>query len=337
MDLDAPVILLAHGDGGALTYELLQHLFLKYFQSEKLSSLPDAALLEAPAGRLAVTTDSFVVDPLFFPGGDIGKLAVYGTVNDLAVSGARPLYLTVSFLIEEGLPLETLERVVASMALAAKEAGVQVVAGDTKVVERGHLDKLFLNTTGLGMVPAGLDLGYHRLKASDKIMVNGPLGNHGLAVLSKREGFGFGEQIKSDCASLAGITQKLCTKVRGVKLMRDLTRGGLATCAKEIALASGKDFYLEEEAVPVEKEVRGAAEMLGLDPLYLANEGKFLAVVSPEEAANAVEILKEDPLGKEARIIGEVKEGRGNVYLHTALGGSKFLDLLVGAPLPRIC
>ncbi|MDI6631371.1 MAG: hydrogenase expression/formation protein HypE [Bacillota bacterium] len=330
-------ILLAHGDGGALTHELVTGLFLRHFPSRALKSLTDAATLTVAGGRLAVSTDSFVVSPLFFPGGDIGKLAVCGTVNDLAVSGAKPLYLTASFLIEEGLPLAELERVVASMAGACAEAGVEVVAGDTKVVGRGNLDQLFINTTGVGVIPEGVELGYTRIAPGDRILVNGGIGEHGMAILALREGFGFAGQIASDCAALNGITGALLEKVKGVKLMRDLTRGGLATAAKEIALAAGCDIYIEEANVPVKPVVRGAAELLGLDPLYLANEGKFMAVVAPEAAEEALAVLRAHPLGKDASVIGEVCAGRGNVYLRTAFGGTKFLDMLAGMPLPRIC
>ncbi|MEW5762537.1 MAG: hydrogenase expression/formation protein HypE [Bacillota bacterium] len=331
------LILLAHGDGGRLTHELVTALFLKHFGNEVLARLTDAAELHLDGGRVAVTTDSFVVNPPFFPGGDIGKLAVCGTVNDLAVSGAEPRYLTASFLIEEGLPLADLERVVASMAAACREAGVEIVAGDTKVVGRGQLDRIFINTTGVGYLPPGRDLGYHRLAPGDLVLVNGNLGDHGMAVLAQREGFGFGDQIVSDCAALNGIIGTLLREFSGVRMMRDLTRGGLATAAKEIAAAAGVDLWLEERAIPVGDATRGAAEMLGLDPLYLANEGKFLTVIAPEEAEEAVALMRAHPLGQNACVIGEVRAGKGNVYLKTALGGTKFLDMLAGAPLPRIC
>lgn len=331
------VILLAHGDGGALTRDLVERIFLRHFQSELLRPLSDAAVFSAEGGRMAFTTDSFVVDPLFFPGGDIGKLAVYGTVNDLAVSGARPLYLTASFIIEEGFPMAILDRIASSVALACRAAAVSIVAGDTKVVERGHLDKIFITTAGVGRVPEGVDLGYHRPAPGDKVILNGSIGNHGLAVLAQRESLGLDGQIDSDCAPLNKIIFKLLRKLKGVKIMRDLTRGGLATAVKEIAGAAGVDIWLDETTIPVDPVVRGATEMLGLDPLYLANEGKFMSVIDPAEAAAAVEIMKGDPLGRSAKVIGEVREGTGNVYLKTALGGAKILDLLAGTPLPRIC
>ncbi|MEW6173438.1 MAG: hydrogenase expression/formation protein HypE [Bacillota bacterium] len=331
------VVLLAHGDGGALTHELVTELFLRYFPNQTLKGLTDAAVFSVSGGRLAVSTDSFVVQPPFFPGGDIGKLAVCGTVNDLAVSGAKPLYLTASFLMEEGLALDDLERVVASMAATCAEAGVEIIAGDTKVVGRGNLDRIFINTTGFGVVPQAVDLGYSCIRPGDRVLINGAVGEHGMAVLAVREDFGFAGQIKSDCAALNGIIEKLLTGVRGVRLMRDLTRGGLATAVKEIAMGARCDIYITEAAVPVLPAVKGAAEILGLDPLYLANEGKFVAMVAEDAAEEALAVLQGHPLGKDARIIGEVGEGRGNVYLKTAYAGTKFLDMLAGAPLPRIC
>ncbi|SHI94893.1 hydrogenase expression/formation protein HypE [Desulfofundulus thermosubterraneus] len=335
--MENKLILLAHGDGGRLTHELVTGLFLKHFGNDILARLTDAAALQLDGGRIAITTDAFVINPPFFPGGDIGKLAVCGTVNDLAVSGAEPRYFTASFLIEEGFPLADLERVVASMARTCREAGVEIIAGDTKVVGRGQLDRIFINTTGLGCLPPDRDLGYHRITPGDLVLVNGNLGDHGMAVLARREGFGFEDQIVSDCAALNGIIGELLRALRGIKIMRDLTRGGMATAAKEIAAAAGVDIWLEEQAIPVGAATRGAAEMLGLDPLYLANEGKFMTVITPEEAEDAVALMRAHPLGRDACIIGEVRAGRGNVYLKTALGGTKFLDMLAGAPLPRIC
>ncbi len=332
------IILLAHGDGGVLTHELVRDLFLRYFSNQTLKGLTDAAVFTGPSGRVAVTTDSFVVNPLVFPGGDIGKLAVCGTVNDLAVSGARPLYLTAAFLLEEGLPIADLERFVASMAGTCKEAGVEIIAGDTKVVGRGSLDRIFINTAGVGIVPETLDLGYARLVPGDRVLINGPIGDHGMAVLTARENLNFAGQLESDCAPLNGIIAELLREIsREVKIMRDLTRGGLATAAKEIAVAAGCDIHLEEAAVPVRPAVKGAAELLGLDPLYLANEGKFMAVVSAPSAEDALAVLKANPLGRSAAIIGEVSGGIGNLYLRTPFGGTKYLDMLVGEPLPRIC
>ncbi len=332
------VILLAHGDGGALTSELIDNLFQKYFTSDFIRSQTDAAIFKANSKRLALTTDSFVVNPLFFPGGDIGKLAVCGTVNDLAVSGAHPVYLAASFIIEEGFERTMLEKVVSSMAASCNEAGVEIVAGDTKVVERDHLDKLFITTTGVGWVSPEIDMGYHRILPGDLIVVNGNLGEHGIAVMGQRHGFDFDNQIISDCAPLNIIIKNLLQQCSGgVKLMRDLTRGGFATATKEIAMSSGRDVWLKEDHMPIAPVVQGAARMLGLDPLYLANEGKFLMIVDPKEADTILEILHHDSLGVNAQIVGEVKIGNGNVYLETMLGGTKFLDLMTGSPLPRIC
>ncbi|NPV73236.1 MAG: hydrogenase expression/formation protein HypE [Pelotomaculum sp.] len=334
---DKELVLLAHGDGGLLSRRLLEKHFLPCFSNEILSELSDASVFTVEGGRVAVSTDSFVIDPIFFPGGDIGKLAVYGTVNDLAVSGARPAYLTASFIIEEGFPLTDLDKIVLSMAEAARRAGVKIIAGDTKVVGRGQADKIFITTTGIGFLPPGVDLGYHRLEPGDRVIVNGSLGNHGLAVLLQRETFGIASQVESDCAPLNLIIEKLLQRFEGIKLMRDLTRGGLATNAKEIALASKADIWLEEQALPVDEAVKGVTEMLGLDPLYLANEGKFLVIVSAGEADTLLSFLKEEGRSGNASLIGEVKAGKGNVYLKTALGGARKLNLLAGAPLPRIC
>jgi hydrogenase expression/formation protein HypE len=332
-----PVILLAHGDGGVLTHDLITGLFLRYFDNKQLRSLTDAAVLTTETGRVAITTDSFVIDPLFFPGGDIGKLAVCGTVNDLAVSGAQPRYLTVALIIEEGFSLALLEKIVASMAATCLTCGVSIVAGDTKVVPRGHVDQLFINTTGFGFIPPSVSLGYQGIQPGDRILVNGNLGEHGLAVLAAREKLGFSSLPASDCAPLNLLTGKLLAAFSGIKFMRDLTRGGLATTLKEVALSTGLDCYLEEDCLPVDPAVWGATEMLGLDPLYLANEGKLVAVVKPEAARTVCEFMRDDPLGKNAGVVGEIRVGKGNVYLKTSIGGTRYLDLLAGDPLPRIC
>jgi hydrogenase expression/formation protein HypE len=332
-------ILLAHGDGGLLTHELIEGLFSRYFYNEILGTFSDAAIFPGASENLALTTDSFVVDPIFFAGGDIGKLAVCGTINDLAVSGAIPLYLTAAFIIEEGLLMADLEKVVVSMAHTCKEASVKIIAGDTKVVPRNQADKIFINTTGIGYLPSGIDLGYHRIEEKDKLIVNGSLGDHGLAILTQRERLGLNNQIKSDCAFLHQLISKLLNKSTGIKFMRDLTRGGLATVLKEVAQAARVDFWLVEENIPVNETVRTIADFLGLDPLYLACEGKFLVVVAPEEAEKVVRLLKENELGSQANIVGEVaaKNTRGNVYLKTTFGGTRKINMLTGAPLPRIC
>lgn len=335
--MDDKRILLAHGAGGELTRQLVDNVFVKHFGNEALMPLSDSAVLNLKGGRLAFSTDSFVIRPLFFPGGDIGKLAVCGTVNDLAVSGARPLFLTASFIIEEGLPMGELEQIARSLGETCRAAGVQVVAGDTKVVEKGHGDKVFINTAGIGVIPEDLDLGQHRLCPGDIAIVNGAMGNHGLAVLLAREQLGLETGVISDCAPLNGIIARILAKVPGVRMMRDLTRGGLATAVKEIALGAGVDIWLEEPSIPVDDEVRGALEILGLDSLYMANEGKFVVFVAPRDAPLVMEIMSGHPLGGKAAIIGRVDEGKGNVLLKTGLGGTKLLDLLAGDPLPRIC
>lgn len=331
------VILLAHGDGGLLTRELVNNVFVKHYNNLFLQNLADAAVFTSPGGRMAITTDAFVVDPIFFPGGDIGKLAVCGTVNDLAVSGARPQHLTASFIIEEGFPLSDLEKIAASMADACAQAGVSIVAGDTKVVPRGHVDKIFITTAGVGLVPDSLELGYHCPEPGDVVIVNGSLGNHGLTILTAREDLKLEGAYQSDCAPLNNVIGQLVGRCSGIKIMRDLTRGGLATAAKEIADSCGLDIHLKETMLPIDTQVQGAADILGLDPLYLANEGKFMLIIDPDEAAQALELLKLDPYGQGASAIGEVQAGMGNVYLETVLGGTKIIDLLAGNPLPRIC
>jgi hydrogenase expression/formation protein HypE len=331
------VILLAHGDGGLLTHQLIERYFLPSFTNDLLQELSDAASFSVGSGRMAITTDAFVVDPIFFPGGDIGKLAVCGTVNDLAVSGAKPLYLTASFVIEEGLPFSLLEKIVASMAITCKQAGVHIVAGDTKVVGKGQADKIFITTSGIGMLFPEANLGYTQIKPGDCIMVNGPQGNHGLSILLARESFSLDTEVMSDCAPLNIVIEPLLRKFPDIHFMRDLTRGGLATNAKETALKSCVDFWLNEDNIPVDDDVKGATEMLGLDPLYLANEGKFLAIVPEHEASEIVRYLCNDLCQESAQIIGHVREGRGEVYLKTSLGGTRRLNMLTGSPLPRIC
>ena len=335
------VILMAHGSGGQMSHTLIREVFLRYFDGEALAELGDAGLVEDAsfrAGRLAITTDSYVVKPLFFPGGDVGKLAVCGTVNDLAVAGARPLYLTAGFILEEGLPMETLERVVRSMAETAEQAGVQIAAGDTKVVERGAADGLFINTAGVGALLTPEPLSPRRLRAGDILLINGPVGDHGLAIMLQREGLTFQSELTSDCAPLNGLIAALLAELpEEVRCMRDPTRGGLATTLNEWA-GVGVGIEIDEEAVPVRPAALAACEILGLDPLYIANEGKVLIAVAPASVERALAILRSHPLGREAAVIGRVTEEHpGRVVLRTAYGARRVLDMLAGDPLPRIC
>ncbi len=332
-------VLLAHGSGGQLSHELIRDVFARAFANPVLAELGDSAVVDLPPGvRLALTTDSFVVQPLFFPGGDIGKLAVCGTVNDLAVAGATPLYLTAGFILEEGLPLATLERVVVSMAETARSAGVQIVTGDTKVVERGAADGLFINTAGVGSLPAGRSLAPAHLRPGDVLLINGPLGDHGLAVMLQREGLEFGSALESDCAPLNGLIAAVLAAAPGaVRCMRDPTRGGLATVLNEWAEV-GVGMMLDEAALPIREEVRGACEVLGLDPLYAANEGKVVLAVAPEAAEAALAALRAHPLGRDAACVGQVTaEHPRRVVLRTRYGARRIVELLTGAQLPRIC
>jgi hydrogenase expression/formation protein HypE len=290
------------------------------------------------AGSMAMTTDSYVVDPVVFPGGDIGSLAIHGTVNDLAMRGARPLYLTAGFILEEGLSMDLLEQIVASMGAAARAAGVLIVAGDTKVVPRGKADKLFINTAGVGVVPPGLRIGGQYARAGDAILVNGTIGDHGMAVLCKREGLAFENEILSDSAPLNGLVGEMLQSGPHIHVLRDPTRGGVATTLNEIAQQSGVGIQLHEEAIPVAADVAGACELLGLDPLYIANEGKVLAIMPQAEAEGILEAMRRHPLGRKACQIGSVvKEEPGRVFLRTRIGGLRLLDMLRGEPLPRIC
>ena len=333
-------VLLAHGSGGELSHELIRDVFVRAFANPFLSEMSDSAILdELPEGRVALTTDSYVVQPLFFPGGDIGELAVCGTVNDLAVMGARPLYLTAGFILEEGLPIEDLERIVASMAATAREAGVQIVTGDTKVVDRGAADGLFINTAGVGVIPPGIDLGPHRLQPDDVILVNGTVGDHGLAVMMQREGLAFGSNLRSDTAPLNRLIEALLVGLpTRVHWMRDATRGGLATVLCEWAEAADVGIELIEAQIPVREQVRAACEFLGLDPLYAANEGKVVIAVDGASVDKALAILREHPLGKDAAAIGQVTAAhRGRVTLETPYGARRVIQMLTGAQLPRIC
>ncbi len=331
-------ILLGHGSGGRLTAELIRDIFLPAFRNPALERLDDQAVVNINGLRLALTTDSFVVKPLFFPGGDIGSLAVHGTVNDLAMGGAQPLYMSAAFILEEGLSMETLRRIVDSLQRAAAEAGIEVITGDTKVVEKGKGDGLFINTTGIGVVPDGVSLSSDQARSGDAILLSGPLGDHGIAILAQREGLEFESEIRSDSAPLHGLVAALLDATRAVRCMRDPTRGGLSSALNEIAAQSGVGMELDECTIPVSEAVKGACELLGLDPLYVANEGKLVAIVAPEAAEKALAALRSHPLGRDAQIIGRVTESHaGLVLLRTVLGTTRIVDMLSGDQLPRIC
>ena len=330
-------ILLAHGSGGKLAHDIIRNSFLSALENPVLNQLDDSAIIE-PAGRLAFTTDSYVVQPIFFPGGDIGKLAVCGTINDLAMAGATPNYLSLAFIIEEGLPVSDLEKVVDSVKEAVTAAGVTVVTGDTKVVNRGMADKLFINTSGIGTVAAGVDISGHNARPGDILILSGTIGDHGIAVLSQREGINFSTDLKSDCAPLNGLVAEMLAASRNIHCLRDPTRGGLATTLNEIAEQSGVSIRIYEDKIPVREEVASACEMLGLDPLYVANEGKLVAAVNPDDAESILERMRKHPYGQDAAIIGEVREENpGRVVMKTSLGTTRIIDMLVGEPLPRIC
>ena len=329
-------VLLAHGDGGQLTAELIQRVFVARLGTGEPPG-DDSARIVNTRGRLVFTTDAFVVDPIFFPGGDIGKLAVCGTVNDLAAAGARPIALSASFILEEGLLISDLERVVDSMAAAAREAGLRVICGDTKVVPRGKADKVYISTSGVGEVPEGVSVSGIAAQPGDVVLVSGPVGDHGLAVLSRREGLEFESPIISDCAPLNGLVAAVLAAAPEVHVLRDPTRGGLATALNEIARQSGVAMEIYEESVPVRSAVAAACELLGLDPLYVANEGKMIVIAPPEQAEAALSALQSDELGAGATRIGTVTEGQGRVLLRTALGTRRILDRHVGDQLPRIC
>ena len=331
-------ILLGHGSGGKLSADLLKDVFLPALGNPVLNRLEDQAIVSLDGARLAITTDSFVVKPLFFRGGDIGSLAVHGTINDLAMGGAEPLWLSVAFILEEGLFTETLRRVVASMHQAASSAGVPIVTGDTKVVEKGSADGLFINTTGIGRVRNGISLSASQAQPGDAILVSGFLGDHGIAILAEREGLQFETQVQSDSAALHSLVAHLLDATREVRCLRDPTRGGLSSTLNEIAASSNVGMELNETAIPVREEVRGACEMLGLDPMYVANEGKLVAVVAASDAQKALQALQAHPLGHDAAIIGHVRaEHPRMVVMRTALGTTRIVDMLAGDQLPRIC
>ncbi|PZG17555.1 hydrogenase expression/formation protein HypE [Micromonospora craterilacus] len=331
-------ITLAHGAGGKATHSLVEGLFVEAFRNPTLEALDDAAVLSVGTGRLAFTTDSYVVSPLFFPGGDIGDLAVNGTVNDLAVSGARPLWLSAGFILEEGFPVADLRRITASMAAAAARAGVQVVTGDTKVVQRGKADGCYLNTAGVGVLERPVSLGTGHIRQGDAIVVSGPIGDHGITIMLARGELDIAADLASDTAALSGLVDALLDAAPGVRLLRDATRGGVATILNEVAQAAQVAVVVDESAVPVRPAVTGACELLGIDPLYVACEGRLVAVVDGTQAEAAVAALRGHPLGDGAAVVGRVAaDPPGMVLLRTAFGGTRVVDMLVGDPLPRIC
>jgi len=336
---DYPTVLLAHGGGGRLTQMLIDRMFLPAFDNPALEVLHDGAVLDVDGTRLAFSTDSFVISPIFFPGGDIGSLAVHGTLNDLAMCGARPLGLSTGLILEEGLPMEDLWRVVRSMQHAARSAGVPIITGDTKVVDRGKGDGVFINTTGLGLIPAGVSVSPRRARPGDVILVNGAIAVHGMAIMSVREGLEFETALESDSASLHELVAVLLEEAGDrVHVLRDPTRGGVASALNEIAAQAQVGIRLEETAIPIWEEVRGACEILGLDPLYVANEGKCLVIVVPEAAETVLAAMREHPLGQEAAVIGEVVEDHpGRVSMRSRIGGTRVVDMLSGEQLPRIC
>lgn len=320
-----------------MTHELIETLFKKKFSNRALDAMDDAAEVGAGNARLAFTTDSFVVDPIFFPGGDIGKLAVCGTVNDLAMKGAEPIAVSAAAIIEEGFDMALLEKITASLAAAAKEAGVSVVTGDTKVVEKGKADKIFITTSGVGLIPKGINLSGSNAKPGDAVLINGPVGDHGIAVMTARNDFKLKTQVRSDCAPLNGLAARVLKAAKNVHAMRDPTRGGIATTLNEIAASSGIGIIIDEKLIPVRKEVRAACNILGFDPLYVANEGKAVAILPAARAVAALAAMKKDKYGKQAARIGEVVKAPKGVWLRTAAGGLRPLVMLEGEQLPRIC
>jgi hydrogenase expression/formation protein HypE len=336
--MDHKEIVLAHGSGGKLTHQLIQRMVLPQFRNEFLEPLHDGAVFSLNGSRVAFSTDSFVVKPIFFPGGDIGKLAVHGTVNDLAMCGARPLYLSVGFILEEGFPMADLWRVLRSMKEAADQAGVALVTGDTKVVDRGKGDQIFINTSGVGLVEPGANIHPSRARVGDKVLINGPIAVHGIAIMSVREGLEFETEIISDTAPLNGLVQSILAACKDVHVLRDPTRGGVASTLAEIAEQAKVGIRLEEVRIPLSEPVKGACEILGLDPLHVANEGKLLALVPAEAAEAVLAAMRSHPFGGEAALIGEVVDDhRGLVTMKTAVGGSRVVDMLSGEQLPRIC
>jgi len=335
---DHKEIVLAHGSGGKMTHRLIEKMILPAFSNPLLAPLHDGAVFSIGGAKLAFSTDSYVVKPIFFPGGDIGKLAVHGTVNDLAMCGARPLYLSAAFIIEEGFPMQDFWRVVQSMRDAANTAGVSLVTGDTKVVDRGKGDQIFINTSGVGIVDQGVDIRPSRAQVGDKIIVSGEIATHGIAIMSVREGLEFETEIASDTAPLNGMVEAIFGVSKNVHVLRDPTRGGVTSALAEIAESARVGIRLDQHSLPISQEVQGACEILGLDPLYVANEGKLLAIVAKDDADNILSAMRQHPLGKKAAIIGEVVDAHpGMVTMKTDIGGSRVVDMLSGEQLPRIC
>jgi hydrogenase expression/formation protein HypE len=331
-------IVLAHGSGGKLSQRLMQEVVLPQFRNELLEPLHDGALFSIGNARLAFSTDSYVVSPIFFPGGDIGKLAVHGTVNDLAMCGAKPLYLSVGFILEEGLPMDEFRRIVVSMREAADAAGVKLVTGDTKVVDRGKADRIFINSSGVGVVAGGVNIDPKRARAGDKIILSGEIATHGIAIMSVREGLEFETEIASDSAPLNGLVEIMFATGADIHVLRDPTRGGVTSALTEIAQAAGVGMVLDESHIPINEAVKGACEILGLDPLYVANEGKLLALVPAETTEAVLAAMQAHPLGRDAAIIGEVTpDHAGYVLMKTRIGGTRVVDMLSGEQLPRIC
>jgi hydrogenase expression/formation protein HypE len=337
--MDEKLILLGHGSGGGLSHDLIEGLFVRHFGNPLLLPLEDASAFDLPPGKTAFTTDSYVVKPIFFPGGDIGRLAVCGTVNDLSMRGARPLYLSAGFIIEEGFPRADLERIVVSMSDAAREAGVSIVCGDTKVVERRAADGLFINTAGVGFIPVGISVSVQNARPGDAVIVSGTIGDHGVTVLSQRQGLHFKSPVKSDVAPLNGLAQAMLDAApAAVHVMRDPTRGGIATTLKEIASNSSVGIEIEEERLPVSEAVGAACEMLGLDYLYLANEGKLVAIVAEDRAGQVLDAMKAHPYGPDAAVIGRVTADRpGMVTIRNPFGAKRIVEMLAGDQFPRIC
>jgi hydrogenase expression/formation protein HypE len=335
---DHPNIIMGHGGGGKLSAELVEHLFLPAFAEAGAVDMGDAALITVGGMRLAYSTDSFVVRPLFFPGGNIGELAVNGTVNDIAMRGAQPLFLSAGFILEEGMSLDRLAAIAGSMGAAARRAGVKLVAGDTKVVDRGHGDGVYINTSGFGIIPEGVDIGPTRAQPGDVIIVSGTIGDHGIAILSVREGLEFGAPIESDTAPLNGLVADMLDETRNIHVLRDPTRGGVASALNEIARASQVGIVIDERKLPVQDAVRAACELLGMDPIYVANEGKLIAIAPPADADRLLARMRAHPQGRQAAIIGHVTADHpGIVAARTGIGGTRIVDMMVGEQLPRIC